>query len=223
MGEYTYPARLTENYKAYMGEGTKRRLVWFQEFQRLDQVWPDGNPVFRYNQPVLAWGDGTPAAKGSDADVIAEAFFEIAGCDLLPDTPGSEEYVGVVFRLKDVKKEGTEKVYLRIPVEHMPGYKHPTPPVTIGTQETQSEPATVDDTESAFRLAALLDGEDATEVLEGKLFKQVVNDPTMEGVKSVLGISLRGGMLRGALLTKLTNEGFVTVDEDGLITAVASG
>lgn len=233
--DYSYPARLVEVSPIYTSEEFNKRheikapglLQLFHRFQRLDAVWPDGNPVERYNVTLLQWFDGSPIHKGGAADIIGEAFSALVGCDMWPGTD-AQQFIGHVFQIQDVLVPGTEKVYMRIPQGYLGDASFQfegnirtftprdgtTPEETVGETSVSTE----EDYGNATSVAAAISGLTEEAARGGEGLKAILEDVTLKDVKTVLGKSLRGGMTppKAILVDALLERGLIQVI-DGVI------
>ena len=234
--DFSYPVKLLESAKVYTNDSFNEKfdiegeglLQLYQVFERCDQVWAsDNNPVRRYNRTLLEWFNHEPLFSNAEANVIAEAFEEVCGCDMLPDNPDTAAFIGHFFKMKDVKVPRAEKLYMRIPVEYLGAdyvYTGKVTEVEGGTREEADEAPAVtfdNDVTTAIYLASILDGSTEASIRGGAGLKLIGGDETFNGVSKVLGVNLRGGLVKpkALLLDKLVEEGFLTVD-DGVLNVV---
>ena len=229
-GEFIYPGKLVFNEKTIcQREGTANGLLqWEQVIEQQHRVFSDGNPGRQFNSLLLQNPKtGGPIWKGSDADLLAEAYEELIGCDMLPDTEGSEEFVNHFFMFKSVKVPNTEKVFRQIPVEYLgPEYKFEGKVEVIGQSTNGPAPAEDEgDAENATALATLLSGLSEADIRGGAGLKLVSDSEELKAVKTVLSIPLRGGLVKpkAILLDKLIGAGLVIIDDDGVVRATEEG
>lgn len=237
-GDFTYVAKLVENRKVKSknaGKDGLHRTEWYQVFERQDERWPDNNPVKRYNQATLAWGDGTPVRKGSDADIIASAFKDACGMTLLPDEPSSASMAGVSYwKMRDVetafsvnRAKGDPEAkhfYLRIPVEFLGiegEYKYEGQVRTLQQRgdgatpasEPASDPAA--DDAIAKKIAAHLVGL-PTKMENHEWAGPIGQDESLREVNQVFGENFRGALTAGTFVTLLIDKGYLR-DNDGVL------
>lgn len=226
-GNYKYPAKLAE-VKKVMSEpqdaSRKPVLQMYQVFERQDEVWADGNPVLRRNRLNLQFqsketGEIQPIWEGSDADTVGRAFEELTGCDMFPDNPDTASFVGHFFMVESVKVPNTEKIYIQIPVEYLgDDFKFGG---TVRMREAQgqdgatAEAVPVDNAEDAARVADVLVGMSVEDVRGGAALLAIQKVDELKDVRTVLGISLRGGLVqpKAILLDKLIAADLVTIEE----------
>lgn len=235
---FKYPAKLVTNKKVIADRGNQAGAIqWFQEFARADRKWSTGEPVIDRNRLMLRWKDGTPVSKGSQADVVGQAFADACGCDMWPDTEGNQYFIGCWFMMSSEKVPGTERIYISIPTEYLgtaDEYKYEGNVRVVeskqgGGGEEASTPTPRDDRAGLEDLLSILDGMSLAEVQEGKAVEAVREHKAFQegGLLTVLGVSVRGGLIRGgsrdngdlrqSLLKKLIDQEVVEVGEDGVI------
>ncbi len=225
-GTFKYPARLAEVKKVMSEPQDKTRKPvqqLYQVFERCDQQWSDGNPVLRRNRLNLQFqsketGEIETIWEGSDADQVGQAFEDLCGCDMFPDNPDTASFIGHFFMVEDVKIPKTEKLYLRVPVEYLgDDFKFAGKVTTLesqdGAQVAEAVPA--DNAEDAARVADVLVGMTEEDVRGGAALLAVQKVGELKDVRTVLGISLRGGLVqpKAILLDKLIAGGFLIVEE----------
>ncbi len=229
-GTFKYPAKLVECKKVMSEPQDKTRKPvqqLYQVFERCDQQWSDGNPVLRRNRLNLQFqsketGEIENIWEGSDADQVGQAFEDLCGCDMFPDNPDTASFIGHFFMVEDVKIPKTEKLYLRIPVEYLgDDFKFAGKVTTLESQNqdgAQAEAPPADNAEDAARVADVLVGMTEEDVRGGAALLAVQKVDELKDVRTVLGISLRGGLVqpKAILLDKLVAAGLVTID-DGTI------
>ena len=228
-GEFIYPGKLVFNEKTIcQREGASAGLLqWEQVIEQQHRVFSDGNPGRAFNSLLLQSPKTRgPIWKGSDADLLAEAYDGLIGCDMLPDTEGSEEFVGHFFMFKSVKVPNTEKVYRQIPVEYLgPEYKFDGKVETIGQADGATPAADEGDAENASLLVNLLVGLTEADIRGGAGLKLVSDSEELKAVKTVLGIPLRGGLVKhkAILLDKMIAAGLLVIDDEGIVRATEEG
>ena len=228
-GEFIYPGKLVFNEKTIcQREGTANGLLqWEQVIEQQHRAFSDGNPGRQFNSLLLQSPKTRgPIWKGSDADLLAEAYDGLIGCDMLPDTEGSEEFVGHFFMFKSVKVPNTEKVYRQIPVEYLgPEYKFEGKVEVIGQSANGAAPPDESADENGPVLALLLAGQSEADIRGGAGLKLVSDSEELKAVKTVLGIPLRGGLVKpkAILLDKMIAAGLLVIDDEGIVRATEEG
>jgi hypothetical protein len=229
-----YPAKLVECRKVLSdrqdGDTRPPVLQMYQVFERCDQVWPDGNPVLRRNRLNLQYvkrADGKvyPMWPGSPVDQVGEAFSNLVGCDLFPDSAETASFVGHYFMLSDVKVPDTERFYLRIPVEYLGEefeYEGDVTTLNVGDGSGDAPAPPEEDGAIPRLVAGMLDGLSEEDIRKGAGLKLVGKTEELADVQTVLGKSLRGGLVqpKAILLDALLEEGYLVVEE-GVVKAVA--
>ncbi|KKN01639.1 hypothetical protein LCGC14_1125720 [marine sediment metagenome] len=228
-GGFKYPAKLVECKKVLSEpQDASRKPVqqMYQVFERCDQQWPDGNPVRRYNRLNLQFqsketGEIETIWEGSDADQVGQAFEDLCGCDMFPDNPDTASFIGHFFMVEDVKIPKTDKLYLRVPTEYLgDDFKFAGKVTTLESQDgaQAAEAPPTDNAEDAARVADLLVGMTEEDVRGGAALLLIQKDEKLKGVTTVLGGSLRGGLVqpKAVLLDRLIAAKFLTI-EDGTI------
>ena len=227
-GEFIYPGKLVFNEKTIcQREGaTNGLLQWEQVIEQQHRAFSDGNPGRQFNSLLLQnpRTGGGPMWKGCDADLLAEAYDGLIGCDMMPDSDDSAEFVGHYFMFKSVKVPNTDKLYRQLPVEYLgPEYKFDGKVEVIGQSANGAAPAedNAEDATNAGLLVALLVGLTEADIRGGAGLKLVSDSEDLKAVKTVLGIPLRGGLVKpkAILLDKLIAGGFVTIDDGGVVRA----
>ncbi len=225
-GNYKYPAKLAEVKKVLSEPKDKSRkpvLQNYQVFERQDEAWADGNPVLRRNRLNLQFqsketGEVQPIWEGSDADQVGQAFEELCGCDMFPDNPDTASFIGHFFMVESVKVPDTDKIYIQVPVEYLgDDFKFSGNVRTReaqGQDGAQAEAPPVDNAEDAARVADVLVGMTEEDVRGGAGLLAIQAVTELKDVRTVLGISLRGGLVqpKAILLDKLIAAGLVSID-----------
>lgn len=214
----------------------KALLRWYQVIADQGAEYEDGNPVANINHVFLQTMDGDPVSEASQAGMLAEAFNEVCGCDMMPANPDSAGYIGHFFRFENRKVgEGEKKsFYLSLPVEYLGDeYEHTGRKRIVKSKqdggsrrsrdEDEDEDAPATGSDDVVTVAQWLNGQQVGDLKPG-----LINGTPLHDIKTIGGVSIRGGLSAGPggrrpLIEKLVALGAISVDDDGVIHAEVAG